>query len=146
MICNITVYQNYPKLEDLNDSIILDNIYYKYKFIITNKAVPKDNSVFMKRQKYPKILGVLPTYLNFNEKEEIDLEIFLDLNESPENLPDVTFDELSGNLNCKNLVNTKKWVVPKNHFSQKKSGYYYFMHGPLFISYENFSIKSRYSF
>ena len=141
MICNITVYQNYPKLEDLNDSIILDNIYYKYKFIITNKAVPKDNSVFMKRQKYPKILGVLPTYLNFNEKEEIDIEIFLDLNESPENLADVTFDELSGNLNCKNLVNTKKCVVPKNHFSQKKSGFYYFMHGPLFISYEIFQLK-----
>ena len=100
----------------------------------------------MRKEKYPKILGIIPSVLNFTEKNSILIEIFFDLSDHPENLPEVTFNESAKDLECQNLVNVKKCIVPKNHFSQNKSGYYSFMHNYIneeskSKSYEIFPLK-----
>ena len=146
MICNISIYQNYPELYNLANNLILDNIYYKYIFIITDRAFPVGEKPLMRKEKYPKILGIIPSVLNFTEKNSILIEIFFDLSDHPENLPEVTFNESAKDLECQNLVNVKKCIVPKNHFSQNKSGYYSFMHNYIneeskYKSYEIFPLK-----
>ena len=146
MICNVSDYLDYPDLGYIENEIILDNIYYKYIFRLQKYYASRD--ILMRRNKYPKILGVSPNVLDFTQKDEYIVEIIFEENELPSNLSSVRFNQSAQNLWCDHLINVQKCYVKKNHFLENKTGYYHLIHGHYndilegkYISYEILPLK-----
>ena len=119
----------------IEKEVILNDINIKYDFYIqpvTNKQY------FNISGASPYIITAYPIILDFTSADNltIDYVIPLSQNVAIKLNPDAT------ELECINGENTKRCIVPKSHFENKKSGYYYTYH----LNYlKNYAISYEFS-
>ena len=121
-ICQILNEEGTFYLGDINEEVLEDrNI--KYNFYL----LPGSNNELAEIKgpgSYFKLLS--PSVLDFENNKEITIKYFMD---DPENTKRIRLNTDSDDLDCTILNEfTIKCVVPKSHFENKKSGYYYTHH------------------
>ena len=130
---SITSYDREIQLHPESYRQTLNNIHYKYNFIIE----PVNNNETFRRESYLRIYKIYPNYIDLTSNKTVIIKIFNNKEYSNKNSEDYnTFfnHEYSSNfklnldasnLRCTlgfKLINCK---VSKNHFRNKKSGDYY---------------------
>ena len=141
MLLSISTKEGDFHFEKINKEIILDNIHYKYNFIIQ----PYENNTKISiKGNGTDIKIVYPNELNFRSiKETLTIRFIMT---NPLLAKDIKLiNEESSYLECENLKGIKKCNVPYIHFIGKQSGNYYTYHsnhlGELSQNYEISAIK-----
>ena len=107
-------------LENIKQEIIIDNVHSKYNFII-KPTTNNEKITIIEDPKYNNYaFFAIPSVLNFYLNEKIYIDIFISFNTSIKINPD------SDILECKKINrNAVRCLVPKSHFENKTSGYYF---------------------
>ena len=100
----------------------MDNIHAKYNFII--KPVTNNEQITVIQDSKCKFSNYayfsIPSVLNFNLNDIIKIDIFTDFDTKIRINPD------SDDLKCEKInYIAKRCIVPKTHFENKSSGYYF---------------------
>ena len=97
--------------------------HYKYNFVVPSFS--NYDTVYIK-QTGVRFLQVYPEVLNFTSEETISIRYLINSYAYSENkTADITLNPDSSELECKNLTGMIKCIVPRSHFENKESGYYY---------------------
>jgi hypothetical protein len=119
MVCLILSFGE-KTLGKIEEEIYLDNIHYRYNFIIqpveNYETITIDGLGTRADYTYPETL-------DYTLQESITISYLMPLPFSY-NLIKINPDAPSY-LECENLIDMKKCVVPLSHFADKKAGYYY---------------------
>ena len=100
--------------------VVLDNIHAKYNFRI--QPVNRPEEFYMKNEG-SKIIYIYPNNLNYTKNDLISINFIMS---KPENTKGIRLNPDSEELDCVYPDNyIKRCLVPKSHFDEKKSGYYY---------------------
>ena len=118
LICEL-IYEGLFHLKKINEEIHLDNIHYKYNFII----LPVDNKEIIYVNGFgTQVLFTYPKILNFTKEDNLDIKYVMSF-PSNEYYIKLNYDSYN-NLNCDILTNVLSCSVPVSHFEGKKDGYY----------------------
>ena len=100
--------------------LILNNIHNKYNFRIQPVNRPEE---FTMNNEGSRIIVRYPTKLDFNKSDSIPIYFYMD---EPEKISGIRLNPYSEELDRVNPnKKLKKCLVPKSHFKEKESGYYY---------------------
>ena len=135
LLCNINYY-TLLRLNKIEKQIILNDINYKYNFII----LPVDNKETIKVHSNRGVSVKLnyPQTLNFTLEESLNISYIMS---SPYHSGNIALNPDSDYLTCSDLANIKTCIVPLSHFQGKSSGYYDTYH---FFEYNGSLINSSY--
>ena len=121
-ICSVDNKEETFYLGDINE-VQLDQHNIKYNFYLLPGS---NNEVAEIKGPGSYFKAVIPSVLDFENNKEITIRYFMD---DPENTKRIRINPDSDDLDCA-ILNKEiaKCVVPKSHFENKKSGYYYTHH------------------
>ena len=109
-------------LGEITEEIILNHIHYKYNFRIQ----PCENYDSIYIDMYgTQVRLTYPEELNFQSEDTIIIRYIMD---SPNYANKIKLNPESSDLECEDLNEMKKCIVPITHFDNKESGYYYTFH------------------
>ena len=143
MICRAESKIRTLSLKEIKNEIQLDDINIKYNFRIQ----PINNNEIFTIGDYTSsiIYAINPEILNFTEKDTIIIRYSIFY---PDAYTGITFNENAPDLICEDLGHNsiKKCIVPKSHFKDKDSGYYYTKYtnqntNKKVIAYESIPVK-----
>ena len=111
-------------LSEIKEEIILTEIHSKYNFYI--QPVKNDEKIILKGEGSFPMFTIQKT-LDFSKNDELTLELILVM---PYNTKSIKLNlDSDEELKCNDLFDTiKKCIVPKSHFVNKESGYYFIYH------------------
>ena len=111
-------------LSEIKEEIILTEIHSKYNFYI--QPVKNDEKIILKGEGSFPMFTIQKT-LDFSKNDELTLELILVM---PYNTKSIKLNlDSDEELKCNDLFDTiKKCTVPKSHFVNKESGYYFIYH------------------
>ena len=108
----------------------LDNIHYRYNFIIA-PGKNKKEIIFSSKEKYIILYHIYPEILNFNLTNSANI---LFIGRGVNRMNNIKFNLKGNDLICKDLFgadsfyNIKKCEITKSHFKEVNSGYYFPYH------------------
>lgn len=121
--------------------ISLNYIHYKYNFIIAPGRLDEKINITNIESSY--IIHSYPDTLDFT-KEDSPIEVYLSLNDEG-SFENISLNVEKGDLECEDLIKSKKCKVPKSHFDGKKGGFYFIHHldsnNKYVANYETFGVK-----
>ena len=137
LLCDVQTFWSRPyQLWPISYQKTLENIHYKYNFIIESISA---NKTFERKYNF-RIYNIYPNYINLTTNNTVILKIFDNIDYYNKNLYDsksyytplVANEYLSyfklnldgNNLRCTSGFKLISCKVSKNHFRNKKSGYY----------------------
>ena len=115
------VYGNSYYLQKVTEEIVLDNINYKYNFIITpfeSDAIISVNYL----ERGSNVQLAYPSLLNFTLEESLNISYIMNY---ANNVEQIRLNPDSNELICLYNGNLKECNVPLEHFLGKKGGYYF---------------------
>ena len=120
-LCNV-IGEGYFFALETEDDIILNNIHYKYNFILS----PIETSDVIKIADFgTEIQLTYPTLLNFTIEESLTIKYIMPL---PFLAYNIKLNPDNSPLDCNYVTGFLKCNVPVNHFNGKENGYYYTYH------------------
>ena len=106
-----------------DEMIVLNNIHYKYNFIINRNEI-YDRIIVDDEGSHTFLY--YPEILDFSSSSSLDIEFFL---LGAQNLYDIKFNPDSPSIECYYTYNYyKRCTISKTHFDGQKAGYYYLYH------------------
>ena len=129
LVCNV-LEEGKNCLKEITEEIRLEDINAKYIFRI--QPVNNKEIIYYKEQDGSGsfVNWVYPEVLDFRKNDNLILELDI---KYPNNFIGITLNEEANELNCEIFRDSiKSCTVPKNHFKDKKNGYY-------FIKFNNFN-------
>ena len=118
-------------LKEIKSTITLSDINIKYNFIIQPVNNKEKVNIIKQNKTYPVIESIYPNILNFTENDTFEIDIYI---VNAKQIDRITFNE--EDLECINLNNIKRCNISKEHFKEKKNGYYY-------IKYYNLNFNKK---
>ena len=125
LLCSVNMEEEaIISLSEIKEEIILTEIHSKYNFYI--QPVKNDEKIILKGEGSFPMFTIQKT-LDFSKNDELTLELILVM---PYNTKSIKLNlDSDEELKCNDLFDTiKKCTVPKSHFVNKESGYYFIYH------------------
>ena len=125
LLCSVNMEEEaIISLSEIKEEIILTEIHSKYNFYI--QPVKNDEKIILKGEGSFPMFTIQKT-LDFSKNDELTLELILGM---PYNTKSIKLNlDSDEELKCNDLFDTiKKCIVPKSHFVNKESGYYFIYH------------------
>jgi len=119
-LCLAAEEGNYS-LGEITEEICKDDINIKYNFYIQPVI---NNEIYYINGQGSYILTAYPMVFNFTSSESLIFDLVLPFSEYVK----IKLNPDGNELECINGENTKSCIVPKSHFENKTSGYYYIHH------------------
>ena len=124
-------------LAKITEKIILNDINFKYNFII----IPVENNELIKIENDygSEVKLTNPIILNYTLEEEINIKYIMT---NPSNIKSLKINSDAINaLQCTDSKHLKTCLVPKEHFIGKKDGYYFTQYDNNYTLYDASPIK-----
>ena len=125
LLCSVIMEEEaIISLSEIKEEIILTEIHSKYNFYI--QPVKNDEKIILKGEGSFPMFTIQKT-LDFSKNDELTLDLILVM---PYNTKSIKLNlDSDEELKCNDLFDTiKKCTVPKSHFVNKESGYYFIYH------------------
>ena len=125
LLCSVNMEEEaIISLSEIKEEIILTEIHSKYNFYI--QPVKNDEKIILKGEGSFPMFTIQKT-LDFSKNDELTLDLILGM---PYNTKSIKLNlDSDEELKCNDLFDTiKKCIVPKSHFVNKESGYYFIYH------------------
>ena len=106
------------------DGVVLNEIHYKYNFII--QPFEMEDSIFLIDKPGAKVFLMYPENINLASSNSSIIRFIMNNSSLIEGIK-LNLDSKS-DLECEDLNRMKKCIVPKSHFYMKRSGYFNLYH------------------
>ena len=122
LICFLTDY-GYSKLKQTNEQIELNDINYKYNFVLV--PIINNEQFFISYDWDSYIQMTIPQTLNFTLEDSLTIKYLMP---HPKDSINIKLNPDSDYLNCSDTLKIKTCIVPMTHFQGKSDGYYNTLH------------------